>query len=169
LGVFRRIPDPAYANPHGLLDLQSGRPVPGERLIRWIPYEERTPRPRVDLHALEAAILQPGADFTQWYTPWRLFLDIGLADGLDTSDPFARQFISLTQVHHTALPVLIIGAGQGLVRHPRTTAFYLSHIATPAAAVSVLILDGYTHLDLEDAVDNPAVPRIRAWLESMVH
>ncbi len=169
LGIFRRMPDPANVTPLGLLDLQSGRPAAGEALIRWVPFDQRTPRPRVDLRALEEAILRPGADFTQWYMPWRLFLDLGLAAELDTSDEFARQFASLTQVRHTALPLLILGAAEGLVRHARSTLFYRDHIATPPGDVDVEILDGYTHLDLEDAVANPAVPRIRAWLEAVVH
>lgn len=168
-GVFPRIPDPAHVNPRGLFDLASGRPIPSERLIRWIPYEERTPRPLVDLQALEAAILQPGADFTQWYTPWRLLLDLGLPNELDTSDPFARQFASLTQVRYTRLPLLIIGGEEGLVRRPETTLFYRRHIATPDSAVSIEILKGFTHLDVENAVINPAVPRILGWLGSVIH
>jgi hypothetical protein len=168
-GVFPRIPDPAHVNPRGLFDLAEGRPIPGQRLIHWVPYDERTPRPLVDLHALEAAILQPGADFTQWYTPWRLLLDLALPNELDTSDPFARQFASLTQVRYTRLPLLIIGGGEGLVRRPDATLFYRRHIATPDSAVSIEILKGFTHLDVEDAVINPAVPRILGWLGSVIH
>jgi len=168
-GIFRRVPDPAELNRAGLLDLQSGRPAPGEASIRWIPSDQPTPRPRVDLRALEEAILRPGADFTQWYMPWRLFLDLGLAAQLDTSDPFARQYMSLTQVRYISLPLLIIGAGEGLIRDAGATLFYRERIATPASDVSTEILRGFTHLDLEDAVENPAVPRIRTWLETMIH
>ncbi len=169
LGVFRRIPDPRGVNPDGLLDLRSGQPAPGERLIRWIPYDHGTPRGRVDLRMLEEAILKPGGDFTQWYMPWRLILDLGLAAQLDTSDAFAREFVSLTQVRYTALPILIIGAGAGLIRRAETTQFYLSHIATPPSRVKVAILPGYTHLDIEDAADNSAIPLILGWLESVLH
>lgn len=166
LGIFPRIPDPAYVNPRGLLDLERGRPVPGHQLIRWLPYGPDGPPGRVDLRALEAAILKPGADFTQWYLPWRLFLDLGLADRLDTSDAFAARYMSLTQVRYTALPLLIIGAGLGLVRHVGDASFYRRSIATPEREVTVEILQGYTHLDIEDAADNAAVPLIRAWIEA---
>ncbi len=169
LGVFKEIPDPASLRPDGLLDLASGEPAPGHALIGWIPYTQTEPRGRVDLRAFNAAMLRPGADFTQWYVPWRLVLDLGLAAGLDTSDEFARRYASLTQVRYMDVPVLVLGAGEGLVRRPQTAAFYLRHIATPSADQSVEILPGFTHLDIENAVDNPAVPRILAWLDRMLH
>jgi len=169
LGVFKRIADPANINRDGLLDLASGQPAPGHSMIEWIPYNRSEPRGWVDLRALVAAMLRPGADFTQWYVPWRLVLDLGLAAGLDTSDEFARRFASLTQVRYTKLPVLILGAGNGLLRRPQTTAFYRAHIATPPSDAQVEIFPGFTHLDIENAADNPAVPRILAWLDGMLH
>jgi len=169
LGVFQRIPDPANVNPEGLLDLQTGRPAPGETLIRWIPYDRSTPPGRVDLRALEEAILRPGGDFTQWYMPWRFILDLGLAGKLDTSDAFSRQYVSLTQVRYTNVPVIIIGAGRGLVRRASVTDFYRGQIATPPDRVTVTILPGYTHLDIENAQDNRAVPLVLGWIESVLH
>ena len=167
-GVFQRVPDPANINPRGLLDLQSGRPVPGETLIR-MPPDDPDKLARVNLRALLTAILRPGASFTQWYIPWRLVLDLGLAATLDTSDTFSRQFMSLTHVAETTLPILIIGAGHGLIQTSQMTEFYRSHIATPPANVSVTILPGYTHLDIEDAAPNPAVPLILDWLKTTLH
>jgi len=111
----------------------------------------------------------PGGDFTEWYMPWRLILDLGLAAQLDTSDAFAREYVSLTQVRYTALPVLIIGAGAGLIRRAEMTRFYLSHIATPPSRVKIAILPKYTHLDIENAADNSAIPLILGWLESVLH
>jgi len=169
LGVFARVPDPASVNRTGLLDLAAGGPAPGHALIEWIPYDRSQPPGHVDLRALETAILRPGADFTQWYVPWRLALDLGLAVSLDTSDEFARRYASLTQVQYTRLPLLILGAGNGLIRSPEQTALYRAHIATPPDQVSVEILQGYSHLDLADAVDNPAVTRIIGWLRAMLH
>jgi hypothetical protein len=164
LGVFRRIPDPAHINPNGLLDLESGSPVPGHTLIEW-PADNASPA-RVNLRELEQAILRPGGDFTQWYLPWRLLVDIGLASQLDTSDAFARQYASLTQVRYTTVPIFVIGAGEGLVRHAGVVDFYRSHIAQSARMI-VQIIPGYTHLDLEDAADNPVVPLILRWLNSI--
>jgi hypothetical protein len=166
-GIFQHVPDLEGLVPGGLLNLDTGKPVPGDTLIRWIPYDRSTPPGHVDLRRLEEAILRPDADFTQWYVPWRLVLDVGLAAGLDTSDPFDRQFLSLTQVRYMSLPLLIIGAGRGLIRTTGETAFYLSRIATPPTDVSVEILPGYTHLDLEEAADNPAVPRILGWVDAL--
>ncbi len=169
LGTFQRVPDLEGLVPGGLLDLRTGEPVPGDTLIRWIPYDKSVPPGHVDLKMLEEAILRPDGDFTQWYVPWRLVLDIGLAAGLDTSDPFSRQYVSLTQVGYTSLPILIIGAGHGLIRTFGETAFYLGRIATRPKDVSLEIVPGYTHLDLEVAADNPAVPRILGWLDTLGH
>jgi len=96
-------------------------------------------------------------------------LDLGLSSGLDTSDAFSRRFASLTQVRYTTVPVLLLGAGNGLIRTTRAASFYLSHISTPAADVEVKILAGLTHLDIEDADDNPAVPEILGRIDGVVH
>lgn len=168
LGVFRHIPDPSGINPGGLLDLQSGQPAPGEQLIRLASNEQGPSHEK--FRTLLASILRPGADFTPWYFPWRLPLDIGLiSDELDTSDPFAGQYMSLTHVRDTALPIFIIGAGRGFIRSSQATEFYLSHIATAPSKVAVKILDGYAHLDIGLAVPNPAVPLILDWLTALIH
>jgi len=163
LGVFQRVLDPAGFNARGLFDLQTGQPAPGEHVIRLPADDPRQPA-RVNLPALLAAILRPGADFTQWYLPWRLVLDIGLAADLQPSTTFARQYVGLTHVRDTALPILIIGAGHGIIRSPEMARFYESHISTPPANITVDILEGYSHLDLEVATPNPAVPLIVDWL-----
>ena len=168
IGIFNRIPDPANINHRGLLDLQSGRPVPGERLIRLPPPQERGGA-RVPIRSLVSAILRPGGDFTLWYFPWRLILDFALATNLDTSDPFARQYIHLTQVRDTAVPILAIGAGHGIIRSAGMTGFYRDHIATPPGSVTVKIFSDYFHLDVEDADPNPAVPLIVDWLKRVLH
>lgn len=164
LGLFQRISDPSGISPDGLLKLSTGRPVPGDTLIRWIPYDRSTPPGLVDLRALEAAILQPEADFTQWYMPWRLFLDLGLALNLDTSDPFSRRYVSLTQVRYINLPMLILGAGRGLIRSPGTADFFIGRTATPRSRIGVAMFPDYTHLDIQNAADNKAVTSILDWL-----
>jgi hypothetical protein len=168
VGVFKRVPDPANVNPRGLLDLQSGVPVPGARLI-YLPAGNPGPGVRVHLRQLLTAILQPGGDFTEWYFPWRVILDLALAAGWDTGDPFSRRYISLTHVADTDLPMLIIGAGHGLIRSPRKTEFYRSRVATPADRVDVRIIPGYSHLDVENADPNPVVPLTLAWLKTLPH
>jgi len=168
VGDFRRIPDPSGLNPNGLLDLATGRPAKGAALIDLPPPGAETPA-RVDFQTLLAAIMRPGADFTEWYFPWRLVIDFGLAASLDTSDPFSRQFMSMTHLRETALPILIIGAGRGLIRSPGAAAYYLSHISTPRTEVSVHIMKGYYHLDIVTATPNPAVPLILEWLNRVVH
>jgi len=167
LGVFDRMPDPAGISPNGLLKLSTGRPVPGETLIKWIPYDRSTPRGLVDLRALEAAILRPDGDFTVWYMPWRLVLDLGLSLNLDTSGEFARQYVSLTQMQFVDLPILLLGAGRGLVRSPMMASFYLHHTGTPRSRVRIQIFPQYSHLDIEDAVDNRAVAAIVNWLPAV--
>ncbi|HEV2284167.1 MAG TPA: hypothetical protein VGX75_17415 [bacterium] len=167
LGIFDRMPDPANISPDGLLKLSTGRPVPGQTLIRWIPYDRSVPRGLVDLRALEAAIIRPDGDFTVWYMPWRLVLDLGLSLNLDTSGEFARQYVSLTQMQYVDLPILLLGAGRGLVRSPKLANFYLDHTATPRSRVRVAIFPQYSHLDIEDAVDNQAVAAILNWLPSV--
>jgi hypothetical protein len=168
IGVFARVSDPANINPRGLLDLQSGYPAPGERLIR-LPAEDAQPRPRVRIRELLTAILRPGGDFTEWYFPWRLVLDLGLSSRLEPSDAFAQQYVRLTHVSETRLPMLVIGAGNGLVRSAGATDFYRQRVATPPGRITVRIFPDYSHLDIEDANANPAVPRILNWLDTVVH
>jgi hypothetical protein len=167
LGVFDRMDDPAGIAAEGLLKLSTGRPAPGQTLIRWIPYDRSTPRGLVDLRMLEEAILRPDGDFTQWYMPWRLVLDLGLSLNLDTSDDFARRYISLTQIPYVDLPILLVGAGRGLIRSPRLADFYLDHTATPRSRVRIVILPRYSHLDIIEAVHNQAVDAILNWLPSV--
>jgi hypothetical protein len=167
LGVFDRMDDPAGIARNGLLKLSTGRPVPGQTLIRWIPYDRSTPRGLVDLRALEAAILRPDGDFTQWYMPWRLVLDLGLSLNLDTSDEFARQYVSLTQMRFVDLPMLILGAGRGLIRKPNLADYYLSQTSVPRSRVRITIIPEYSHLDIENAVDNQAVRDVLDWLPSV--
>ncbi|HKV44781.1 MAG TPA: hypothetical protein VJT32_08925 [bacterium] len=167
-GVFKRVDDPTGINPNGLLDLQSGRPAPGHSLIDLSEHEAQ-PGVRVHLRQLLDAILRPGGEFTEWYFPWRIVLDLGLADTLDTSDVFSRQYMNLTHVRDTDVPMLIIGAGHGLVRSVRATEFYLRHVATPRDRVTVRIFPDYSHLDVEDADPNPAVSLILTWLTGVVH
>jgi hypothetical protein len=169
LGLFQRIPDPTGISRDGLLKLSTGRPMPGDTLIRWIPYDRSTPPGRVDLRALEAAILRPDADFTQWYMPWRLFLDLGLALKLDTIDPFSRRYMSLTQVGYVNLPMLVLGAGRGLIRSPGMADFFIDRTATPRSRIRVAVFPDYTHLDIENAVDNRAVTSILEWLPGIPH
>lgn len=168
VGIFATVKDDANINPRGLLDLQSGYPARGESLIR-LPEGPQAPRPRVPVRRLLEAMLRPGADFTEWYFPWRLVLDLGLAASLEPADAFARQYIRLTHVRETALPMLILGAGHGLVRSERMTEFYRSHVATPPDRLRVKILQDFSHLDIENAVPNPAVPSILTWLDTVVH
>ena len=168
VGNFKRVPDRFYINPRGLLDLQSGVPVTGARLI-YLPAGDRRRGVRVHLSELLTAILQPGGDFTEWYFPWRVILDLALAAGLDTSDPFASRYISLTHVAETNLPMLIVGAGHGLIRSPRQTEFYRSRVATPPDQVDLHIIPGYSHLDVENADPNPVVALTLAWLKAMPH
>ncbi|HYM91619.1 MAG TPA: hypothetical protein VEW91_08310 [bacterium] len=167
LGVFDRVSDPAYVNRRGLLDLQSGQPAPGEPLIR-LP-RDPDPRPRVPIRTLLEAILQPGGDFTVWYFPWRLVLDVALVAAIDPHDQFARRYASLTHIGDTRLPMLIVGAGHGLVRSSGATEYYRQLVATPPGQVTVKIFPDYSHLDIEDADPNPVVPMILAWLRTVVH
>jgi pimeloyl-ACP methyl ester carboxylesterase len=167
IGVFRTIEDHAHVTPHGLLELASGYPAAGESLIRLA--DAPNPPPRVSLRELLATILLPGGDFTEWYFPWRLVLDLGLSASLQPSDAFARQYMSLTGTGDTSLPMLIIGAGKGLVRSAKATEFYRSRVATPPDRITVKIFPDLSHLDVEDANPNPAVPLILTWLNSVVH
>jgi hypothetical protein len=168
IGVFRTIDDHAHLNAFGLLELASGYPEAGESLIR-LPEGTLTSPPRVPLRELLAAILLPGGDFTEWYFPWRLVLDLGLAASLQPSDAFARQYMSLTSIGETTLPTLIIGAGRGLVRSTQATEFYRSLVATPPDRITVRIFPELSHIDVEDSNPNPAVPLILTWLNSVVH
>jgi hypothetical protein len=168
VGRFERMPDPWHINPRGLLDLATGRPLPGEALIH-LPDEHASPRPLVSIEELIAAILRPGGDFTEWYFPWRLALDLGLGAALTADDPFTRKYMSLTHVRDTALPMLILGAGRGLVTSEAATRWYRGLVATPRDRITVKIFPELSHLDIEDADPNPALPPVLAFLRAVVH
>ncbi len=92
-----------------------------------------------------------------------------MAASLEPSDAFAQRYIRLTHVRDTALPMLILGAGHGLVRSEGATDFYRGHVTTPRDRITVKIFRDFSHLDIEDADPNPALPLILNWLESVVH
>jgi hypothetical protein len=49
------------------------------------------------------------------------------------------------------------------------TGFYRDHISTPPGSVTVKIFSDFSHLDVEDADPNPAVPLIVDWLKRVLH
>jgi hypothetical protein len=86
---------------------------------------------------------------------------------LDTTDEFTRRYVSLTQIQYVDLPILLLGTGRGLIRSAKMANFYLDHTATPRDRVRIAIFPEYSHLDIEDAVQNEAVTHILDWLPTV--
>jgi len=74
----------------------------------------------------------------------------------------------ITRNAEVDVPVLAIGGSNGLATEPKSFARYLSSIATPEEDQTVVILEGYAHLDPTIATDNEAVDAIVDFVEDLV-
>jgi len=74
----------------------------------------------------------------------------------------------ITQNANVDVPVLCLGGSNGLAPVESSFASYLSSIATPPADEKVQILEGFAHLDVLTAHDNPAVPIVTDWINRLL-
>jgi hypothetical protein len=74
----------------------------------------------------------------------------------------------ITQNAHVDVPVLAVGASNGLATEPKSFDRYLASIATPDEDQSVVILEGYAHVDPTIARDNEAVHAIAEFIDELV-
>ncbi|MCS7173446.1 MAG: lysophospholipase [Armatimonadetes bacterium] len=161
-GTFELAPDPSGRS-RGLVVLSSLRPHPGRELVGWRNGPE-VGEP-TDLRELASAAVDEETDFSEWYFPLRLLLDVAVEVRMET--PSRVPGIGRVRSPDTLdLPMLSVGAGQGLLRHPWMHWLFLRRTASRDATVH--ILPEAAHLDVVTARENPAVPLLLRWMENRI-
>ncbi len=118
-----------------------------------------------DVDVLLASLYET-ANASEWYfVSGRPGLD--LSYGRDSSALGAPELLNVTQNHNVSAPILGIGGSNGLVTRESSFAGYLGSVATPPEDQTVVILEGYAHVDVLSATDNEAVPVIVDWVETL--
>ena len=133
------------------------------------PIEEPGPwgleREVTDVNVLVASLYET-ANATEWY-----FVsgrpDLDLSFGRDSSALGAPELLNVTQNHNVSAPILGIGGSNGLATREASFASYLGSVATRPEDQTVVILEGYSHVDVVSAADNEAVPVIVDWVETL--
>jgi hypothetical protein len=161
-GVFELAPDP-FGRSRGLVVLSSLRPHPGRELVGWRNGPE-VGEP-TDLRELASAAVDEEVDFSEWYFPLRLLLDVAVAVRMDPS-PLVRGIGRVRPPKTLNVPMLSIGAGQGILRHPWMHRLFVHRTASRDATVH--ILPEAAHLDVVTARSNPAVPLVLRWMEDRI-
>ena len=103
----------------------------------------------------------PTGDFSEWYFPARLTLDISAAGTGTLGTPF-----SALRVYHDPevnLPVLGLAAQNGLTSEDQ----YRAYARRTRAQLSVQTLPGYAHLDVVTARSDTVAARIDDWLKGI--
>ncbi len=104
----------------------------------------------------------PTGDFTEWYFPTRLTLDISAAGNGTLGTPFTD--LRVFHDPEVNLPVLGIAAGNGLT----TPSQYQAYARRNRTQLTVLTLPGYAHLDVVTAQSDTVAASIDSWLKGIV-
>jgi pimeloyl-ACP methyl ester carboxylesterase len=141
------------------------RPLPTDPPRNWGHEAEVTSLD--DILAIQTA----ASNFVEWYfLSGRSNLDANY--GIDSSALVAESIAAtgkegplvLTQNANVNVPVLCIGASNGLAPLESSFSTYLGSIATPAADEEVVLVEGYAHLDVLTARNNAVVPPLVDWI-----
>lgn len=134
------------------------KPGPGDPVARWGVEREVT-----DLDVLLRTLYETGNASEWYYNSGRPNLD--LAFGRDSSALGAPELLNVTQNAAVDVPVLAIGGSNGLT--PTESAYddYLGSIAS--TDTQVVILEGYSHLDVVSAAHNEALPPLLRWIKRL--
>jgi hypothetical protein len=131
--------------------------APGREYVDWERGDPR--RERSNLDDVLRAWAMPETNFTEWYFPLRLLLDMAELDLRLTDTP---GFVPTREV---PTPTLAVGAGRGLVSGLDGFSAYMNVRA--GAPFASHILPGLTHFDIVMAENNPLVPLTQLWLRSL--
>lgn len=113
-------------------------------------------RERTDLDAYLAAHTREETNYSEWYFPLRLALDMVRLDiALEGHEDFLPNRL-------VPVPTIAFAAGRGLI--PTLAGFEAYANARYGAPFSAYVLPGLTHVDIVWADNNPVVPVIRRWL-----
>jgi pimeloyl-ACP methyl ester carboxylesterase len=127
------------------------RPAPTDPPSRWGLEREVT-----NIDDFTRALYETGNQ-SEWY-----FIDgrpgLDLQFGRDSSALGRPDLLNVTQNANVDVPVLAIGGSNGLAPTEASFANYLGSIAS--TDTTVVILEGYAHVDVLTATDNEAVPPV---------
>jgi len=127
------------------------RPAPTDPPTRWGVEREVT-----NIDDFTRALYETGNQ-SEWY-----FIDgrpgLDLQFGRDSSALGRPDLLNVTQNANVDVPVLAIGGSNGLAPTEASFANYLGSIAS--TDTTVVILEGYAHVDVLTATDNEAVPPV---------
>jgi hypothetical protein len=137
------------------------KPAPGDPPAIWGMEREVT-----NIRVLLRTLYETG-NASEWYfVSGRPNLDFSF--GRDSSGLGAPELLNVTQNAMMDAPILAIGGSNGLATTEDSFANYLGSVATPAEDQEVVILEGYSHLDVISAADNEAVPVIVDWVNGLL-
>lgn len=134
------------------------RPGPSDPPARWGMEREVT-----DIDVFVRTLFQNG-NASEWY-----FVDgrpgLDLVFGRDSSSLGRPDLLNVTQNANVDVPVLAIGGSNGLTPSEGSFASYLGSIAS--SDTEIVILEGYSHLDVVSAAENETVPPIVDWINRL--
>lgn len=146
------------------------KPTETTATYRWVEFDQVTPPEHTSLDDFALAWARPGADFGEWYFPYRLALDASLGASLTLPpDAWPVTAYGLRALHGRAIgaPVLVEAAGilSGDVAAYEKLRTLLPPVgeARPAAGASRLVAEGFeavahpgfSHIDPLAAADRP--------------
>jgi len=135
------------------------KPGPGDPPGPWGVEREVT-----DIGVFLRSLYETG-NASEWYfVSGRPFLDFSY--GRDSSGLGAPEALNVTQNANVDVPVLAIGASNGLATTEASFASYLGSIASTDEEVH--IIEGYAHVDVVAATHNEAVPPVLSWMTRLL-
>lgn len=127
--------------------------APGADRVEWRPGDPD--RERTDIASYLRSWTLRDTNFTEWYFPLRLVLDMSL---LDSSLEETPGFLPNRLV---TVPTLALGAGRGLVSDLSYMRGYAN--VRYGSPITAYVLPGLTHIDIVSARSNPVVPIVQRW------
>lgn len=135
------------------------KPGPGESPTQWGVEREVT-----DIAVLSRTLYETG-NASEWYfVSGRPNLDLSF--GRDSSALGAPELLNVTQHANVDVPILAIGGSNGLAPTEASFASYLD--STSSTDTTIVLIEGYAHLDVLSAANNEAVPPTVDWMTRLL-
>jgi hypothetical protein len=128
--------------------------APGHARVDWSAGDPE--RERTDLDSYIRSWTLPETNFTEWYFPLRLALDMTLLD------PALEDVPGFLPNRFVTVPTLALGAGRGLVTSLNGMRTYAN--IRYGSPITAYVLPGLTHVDMISARANPVVPILQRWI-----
>jgi hypothetical protein len=128
--------------------------APGHERVGWTAGDPE--RERTDLDSYIRSWTLPETNFTEWYFPLRLALDMTLLD------PALEDVPGFLPNRFVTVPTLALGAGRGLVTSLNGMRTYAN--IRYGSPITAYVLPGLSHVDIISARANPVVPILQRWI-----